>query len=31
VPTFNTLNLFAVRQRRSVGIVAPFAPRRRYS
>lgn len=31
VPTFNTLNLFAVPQRHSVGIIAPFAPRRRYS
>lgn len=31
VPTFNTLNVFAVPQRHSVGIVAPFAPRRRYS
>jgi Rps23 Pro-64 3,4-dihydroxylase Tpa1-like proline 4-hydroxylase len=31
VPRFNTLNLFAVPQRHSVGIVAPFAPRRRYS
>jgi SM-20-related protein len=31
VPSFNTLNLFAVPQRHSVTMVAPFTPRRRYS
>ncbi|MGN3975066.1 2OG-Fe(II) oxygenase [Tsuneonella sp. SYSU-LHT278] len=31
VPAFNTLNLFAVPQPHSVTMVAPFAPRRRYS
>ena len=31
IPSFNTLNLFAVPQLHSVGVVAPFAARRRYS
>jgi len=31
VPTFNALNLFSVPQLHSVTMVAPFAPRRRYS
>lgn len=31
IPKFNSLNLFAVPQLHSVTIVAPFAPRRRYS
>jgi Rps23 Pro-64 3,4-dihydroxylase Tpa1-like proline 4-hydroxylase len=31
IPTFNSLNLFAVPQVHSVTMVAPFVPRRRYS
>lgn len=31
VPSFNAINLFAVPQPHSVSMVAPFAPRRRYS
>lgn len=31
VPSFNAINLFAVPQLHSVTMVAPFAPRRRYS
>lgn len=31
VPAFNALNIFAVPQAHNVGIVAPFAARRRYS
>ena len=31
VPSFNSINLFAVPQQHSVSMVAPFVPRRRYS
>ncbi|MEL6486688.1 MAG: 2OG-Fe(II) oxygenase family protein [Pseudomonadota bacterium] len=31
IPSFNSLNLFAVPQQHSVSMVAPFVPRRRYS
>lgn len=31
IPSFNSINLFAVPQKHSVSMVAPFVPRRRYS
>lgn len=31
IPSFNSINLFAVPQQHSVSMVAPFVPRRRYS